>query len=791
MVTRGLLTKLVRDVWRAKGQFVAASAVVMCGLAVYVTLYSCYRNLRLSRDSYYRQYHFADFFIELQNAPQSAVRIVEEIPGVLRASGRIVKDVPLQVEGNEESVVGRLVSMPEQKRESVNDIHIVTGSYFTGADEREVVVEQRFCEANNLRPGDCFFATINERKERLHIVGTAYGPEYVYPIRSAQQWLPNDRGFGVMFVPRRFTESAFNMGSAVNSITGLLRPGADVQAVLDAAKERLEPYGVYYRYDREGQLSHRYLSEEIRQLRNSAVVVPAVFLLIAAMIVHVIMGRITQQQRTQIGLLCALGYSKRQIVAHYVGYALLVALLGGALGIAIGQVLAGQMLRLYQAFFRFPSFRSRFYPDLCGTALLLSTVACVAGAVRSAARVARLQPAQAMRPSAPPSGRRILLERIEPLWNALSLEWRATLRNIARARSRTVVTVFGVMTATVILVLGLVATDFFDYMIDFQFNKVDRSDLHVDFAGERAPGALADIRRLDGVRQAEGVLQCGFELRNGWREKTVLVMGLSPHSQLHEVYDASGRRLAIPTDGLLIPDRLARVLDITQGSVVTAAPYVRGKKETTVSVRAVAEQYFGLTAYADRAHLSRLLGEADMINGALVTMDEGKLENVIDKLNDVPGVSGSMSSRRIMEAFIESARAVIAVTTLIIALFAGSIALAVIYNASTINISERERELATLRAEGLSAEQAARVGTDDILLLGALGIALGLPLGGLACKGLARLYETDLYKMPAVVFPRTYVLAVAFVIVFLLVSRYICKKRVAAIDIVRALKTRE
>jgi len=791
MVMGRLGTKLRRDVLRHKGQFLAASVVVMCGLAVYVSLYSVYNNLRVSRDGYYRQFHFADFFIELERAPVSALRLVEAIPGVLQVCGRIVKDVPLDVEGNEESVIGRFISMPAKGRPPINDIHIVSGSYFTGTHEHEVIVNQRFCEANELRPGDSFSATINGRKEQLHIVGTVYSPEYVYPIRNAQQFAPNDRGFGIVFVQKEFAESAFNMGSAVNNVVGRVRPGADVEGILEVAERRLKPYGVYHHYGREMQLSNRYVSEEIRGLRGSAVILPAVFLLIAGLIIHVIMSRITEQQRTQIGLLCALGYTKAEIVFHYLGYAVVVAALGAGVGAPLGQFLASQLMKLYRPFFRFPAFETRFYPELFATAFAVSSGACVAGMLSSVMRVVRLQPAEAMRPPTPPSGRRILLERVGFVWNRLSLEWRTVLRGICRARMRTLLTVVGVTAATVILIVGLTTLDFFVFLMEFQFNMVDRSDLHVDLISERPASAVAEIGGLDGVRRAEGILQYGFELRNGWRKKTVLVMGLPSDGELHAVYDSARRRLTIPEEGFLVPDRLAKMLEVSRGSRIIADPYVRGKDEVPACVEGVAEQFVGLTVYADRRYLCDLLGEAEMVNAVLATVDEPKFEHVVDELDGMPGVSGAVANRRIMEGLEETVQSMMNIMTFALSAFAAVIAFAVIYNSSAINVSERERELASMRAQGLGSEEVARIGTDDIMPLGVLGIVLGVPLGRLACSGVARLYETDIYKMPAVTYPRTYVIAVALVVVFLLASRRICKRRVARIDIIRALKTRE
>jgi len=786
-----LTKKLLRDVRQAVGQFIAAAAVLACGLAVYVGLYSTYRNLTLSRDSYYRQYHFADFFIELERAPLSVVRRVEAIPGVLRARGRIVKDVPVEVAGNDESAVARLISMPEKRTHIVNDIHMVSGSYFSGSDEREVIVNARFCEANDLSVGDSFIATINERRERLRIVGTAYSPEYVYPVRNAQQMVPDNKGFAIVFVKQSFAEGAFNMGSATNSIAGLVRPGTNVDVVLERAKRVLEPYGVYFDYGRDMQLSNHYLSEEIKGLEGSAIITPLVFLIIAGVILHVIMSRIAQMQRTQIGLLCALGYSRLRVLLHYLGFAAVVAALGSVSGALLGQFLAQKMTQIYILFYRFPVLESRFYPDIFATALVIGAGACALGAAMAVRRVASLEPARAMRPPAPPTGRRVMLERFGFLWKRLSLETRTTIRNVVRCRARTFLTVMGVAFATLIMVMGLAANDFFDLLMDFQFNQVDRSDLHVDLITERSLDAVREVARIDGVRHAEGLLQYGFEFRNGRRKKTVLVVGLPQQSRLHRLYDPSGRRINVPSEGLLVPERLTKGLDLAIGDHFTADPYVRGKDDVELAIRGTVEQYLGLTAYADCEYLRRVLGEPASVNGLLVSVERGKLDSVIDRLEDMPGVSATVSNERIMTGFMDSIAQTMRIMTLAQALFAAVTAFAVIYNASTISIAERTRELASMRALGFDRDEVASIGTNDILPLGALGITSGLVLGYYVMKGLAMAFETDLYKVPAILYPQTYATVAALILAFLLVSRYIAAAQTTRIDIVGALKTRE
>jgi len=791
VVVSPLKRKLFRDIRRAGGQFAAAAVVVVCAVGLFIGMYSTYYNLCLSRDSYYEEYLFADFFVELERAPVTALGRVASIPGVRRVRGRIVKDVPLEVAGNEESVVGRLVSMPPQDGVVVNDIHIVSGSYFRGADEREVIVNQRFCEANGLRVGDSFKATINERQETLFIVGTALSPEYVYPLRTPQQFAPNDRNFGIVFVKDSFAESAFNMGGAFNNLVGRLAPGVEVKGVLDEIEKRLESYGVYWKYGRDEQLSNRYLESEIEGLRSSALALPLVFLIIAALVLHIVLDRMTEQQRSQIGLLVSLGYSRWQVAVHYLGYAVVVGVAGGLPGCALGYWLASQLMAMYVPFFRFPVFQNRFYPELAASALLMTVSMCVMGALRASGRALRTEPAVALRPKAPPSARAVLLERVRFIWRRLPLVWRTTIRNVFRTKARSLLTVGGVVVATVLLVVGMSGTDMFDFIVDYQFNRVDSSDLRVDFVSERPLSAVMELSRMPGVRHVEGVLQCAFEFRNGWRKKTVPVMGLPPEGRLYRIYDGSGTRVALPQEGFVIPEFLAQELELAPGQEVEVDPYVKGKEELRVRTGAMVQDYLGLTAYASRRYLCRILGEGEMVNGALISAERGALDRLLDRLDEVPAVATAVAQRRMMQSFQESVAELMAIMTGALTVFAGVIAFAVIYSASMINMSERERELACLQAMGWDPEEVAQVATGDIMPLGVLGIAVGLPLARALCGALAKAYQTDLYRLPAVVSPGTYATATALVMVFLLIARAICRRKSRRIDIIAVLKTRE
>jgi len=434
MVGSMLTRKLRRDIRATIGRFAAVTAVVLCAVVVFVAFQTAYFSLQLSRDAYYDRYRFADAFVHLERAPDSAIADVESIRGVWQAQGRIVQDIPLDVEGNDGSVVGRMISMPDDRKGLINDIHIVSGSYFPGAAAEEVIANVRFCEANNLRVGDTIEATINERTETLRIVGTAYSPEYVYALRTPQQFAPNDRNFAILFARESFVEDAFDMTSAFNDMVALLRPGANLDDVLDRIEEKLDSYGVYQKYGRKDQLSNRYLCEEMTGLRTSALVLPLVFLLVAAMVINVLMRRMTELQRTQIGLLCALGYSKLRVALHYTAYAVAIGALGAAGGLALGYLLASYLTNMYNMFFRFPSLRTQFRPAVLFFSFALSTGMCASGAARSSMRILRLEPALAIRPQAPGSSRSIHRSRLSALWSHVPLLWRITTHRTAPGR---------------------------------------------------------------------------------------------------------------------------------------------------------------------------------------------------------------------------------------------------------------------------------------------------------------------------------------------------------------------
>ncbi len=796
--------KLLRDMRRAKGQAIAVAMVILCGVASFFAVLSAHRGLMLTRDTYYRDYRLADFWVSVERAPLRALRKVAAVPGVARVEGRIVKDVNLDIPDQPDPAIGRIISLPERRGHALNDVHIVSGRYFSSGVMNEVVVGDQFARAHGLSPGDKIWATMNDRKQPLRIVGTGLSPEYVYMIRSAREMLPNAERFTVLWVKHDFAEMALGMEGAVNEVVGLLSsPGLSSSAgsagsdanrdiVLDRVEDLLEPYGALGAIPRKDQLSNRYVSDEIKGLGVSARIVPAIFLGIAALVLLLMLGRIVQRDRTQIGVLKAYGYSNGVIGAHYVKYALALSIAGALLGAACGYWLGGAMMHMYVEYYQFPLLRHRFYADIFVISLIISVAAGGVGAIWAVVRVVGIDPAQAMRPLAPRVGHRLLLERIGVVWRNVGFISKMILRNIFRYKVRAGLTVFGVSCSLAIVLVGYFTGDSMDHLVEHQFARMQRQDARVAFHTERGRDAFYDARRFPWVRAAEPELSYPFTLRSSWREKDVVVTGIIPEGRLLHLETVDGDRIDVGEGGLVVSKTIADALHLRAGDVVVAKPLLgRIKRESRVRVRAVVQQYLGTGAYMNISALSSLLDESFALNAVLLSVGNDRERDLSRYLKDVPGVAAVEIKEEARKHFEDTLAKSMAISNMFLSIFAGVIACAVIYNSTVISLSERRRELASLRVLGFRLGEVRRILFGENMLLATAGVLFGLPLGTWLCRLLVRAYDTDIYRLPFHMSSETYITAIVSIAVFVMLANLAVWRRVGKLDMVEVLKARE
>lgn len=784
-----LTRMLLRDLWSLRGQALAAALVIACGIASFVAMRSVYHSLLDAQMRYYRDYRFAEVFAGIKRAPENLAARIRDIPGVGQVRTRIVTEVLLDVPGLDEPATGRLVSIPEQRRPMLNDLHLRAGRHPDPGRTGEVLASAAFAKANRLEPGARIGAIINGRWQTLTVTGIALSPEYVYEVGGGTIF-PDNRRFGVLWMHREALGPALNMQGAFNDVALTLTADADARDVIQRLDTLLERYGGLGAYGRDEHVSNRFLSDEIAQNRTTSTFVPGIFLGVAAFLLHIVLTRLTALQRPQIALLKAFGYSNAAVGLHYLKIALAVVAAGLAAGVALGLYLGTALARLYADYYHFPDLVLRADPAVVALAALISLAAAAFGALSAVLHAVRLPPAEAMRPEPPAAFRHGLLDRSLPQrWLPASL--RMILRNIGRHRWKAALSVLGMSMAVAILVVGGYSLDAIAYLMRMQFELVQRDDVTVAFHVPRGRNVAHELARIPGVLRAEGFRAVPARLRHHHRSHRGEITGLTPGGELRQLIDTALRPVALAPDGLVLARKLADKLGVRPGDVVIAEVLEGKRPLLRVPVAAVVDELVGTNAYMSLPALSRLLGEDGSLSGAHLMVDSAQAGALYRALKRTPAVAGVTVRESLLASFREILDRSIVISSLINIAFACVIAFGVIYNGTRIALSERGNELANLRVLGFTRREVTMILLGEQTMLTLAAVPLGFATGWWICWLLSQTLDTELYRIPMVLAPDTYTLAFVVIAVAALASGLLVARRIRNLDLIAVLKARE
>ena len=781
--------KLLRDVWNLKGQALAISLVIGAGVAMFIMYLSTFHSLRLTQQTYYGRYRFADVFAGMTRAPLHLRERVAEIAGVARVDARVVVDVTLDVPDLAEPASGRLIGIPIPRQPTLNDLFLRRGRFPAAGVADETVVSEAFAIKRDINPGDRIGAIINGRRRELEIVGIALSPEYIYAIRPGEL-IPDDSRFGVFWLDNRGLSAAFDMEGGFNSLALTLQPGASEPDVIASVDRLIDAYGGLGAIPRSLQMSHWYVDNELRQLQSVGLVLPIIFLAVAAFLLNVVLTRIVSVQREQIAALKALGYTNRELGWHYTKLSLIVGIVGSAFGLVFGAWLGSGMTSIYNDFFRFPTLQYQLPPAVAAAGILVSFVAAVFGALNAVSRVARLPPAEAMRPEAPARYRRSWLER-SGLQRWMSPPVRMILRNLGTHPVRSATSVLGVAAAVAMLVLGTFFLDSIDVLMDVQFNVVQRQDVTVNFVRPASSRSLYEVRKLPGVLYAEPTRAVPARLKVAQRSRIVSISGLVAAPELNRVVDVVSGPVQLPPDGLVLSLKLSEVLGARTGDLVSIE-VLDGRRPVLVTpVTGIVEEYMATSAYMNIDALRRLIREGDTLSGAFLKVDSAYLGDLYERLKATPAVAGVSLKGTAIESFEKTLADTFYVMIFFNLLFSSVIAGGVVYNAARVSLSERSRELASLRVLGFTRGEISFILLGELASVIVMAIPVGLLMGYVFAGALVAAFNTELYRFPLYVSTRTYAYAASAVIVAATLSGLAVRRRLDHLDLVAVLKTRE
>jgi putative ABC transport system permease protein len=781
--------KLIRDLGGMKGQTIAVALVMACGLAVMIMARSLIVSLESARDAYYTSCRFADVFCDLKRAPNAFRSRLAEIPGIGAVETRVTGSVILDLPGLKEPADGVVLSIPEDRPQQLNLLFLRTGRLPEPGSNNEVVVGEAFAAAHAFNPGDFIDATIHGARQRLRIVGVGLSPEYVYESRPGET-VPDSRRFGVFWMNERALAKALTLDGAFNNMVAKVAPGTDHRSVLAEIDRVLSPYCGLVAYDHKDHLSARQIDDRIRVLGGFSVAFPTVFLGIAAFMTSAVLTRLIRLQREQIAQLKAFGYSSIQVGWHYLKFALVIVLIATTIGGFLGLWMGNGVVIVYRQFFHFPWLP--FRPDwpailLALTASATTTFLGVAGAVWQAMK---LPPAEAMRPEPPAEFRPSLLERLG-LQRLVSPAFRTALRNLERKPWQAFFTALGLAFATGIPIVPGAMRDGIAYLMDFQWSLAQRQDVTLSLTEPGSANALSDMYSLPGVLSAEPFRSVAARLWHEHHERRVGITGLPLDARLNRLLDASGQPVTLPPSGLLLSEKLADILDVKIGDTVHIDVQEDVRPAFDTVVNGLITDFAGVGAYMDINELHRLMREGGTVSGAHLAVDTARWDYLLSQTKKSPRIGTFTIARDARASFDKTTGAMMGTVQVIYFGFAVIVAFGVVYNGARIALSERSRDLATLRVVGFTQGEVATVLIGELALLTLLAIPVGFFIGSQLANLIVQISSTESVRLPLVLTPQTY--ATAALIVFLSsgLSFAAVSRRIRKLDLLGVLKARE
>lgn len=574
---------------------------------------------------------------------------------------------------------------------------------------------------------------------------------------------------------------------------------ADAKKKVEQAQRDLDDLDdcEWYLLDRDTNMGFVSYSMDADRMGNLASVFPLIFFLVAALVCLTTMTRMVEEQRVAIGGMKALGYSKGAIAIKYVGYGFLASAVGSLVGLAVGLTLLPWIIcTSWKIIYTFGPIHYGIEPVTSVTACLAAVGTVTLSALGACFNTLAAVPAQLMRPKAPPMGKRILLERITPLWRRLSFNYKITLRNLFRYQKRFWMTVIGIGGCAALIVTAFGLRDSIFAVMEKQYEEIYRYSAQLGLVEHITPGEWAEVEKS---------LE-GSELVGDWtKEHTETVtaetdaytadatLEVVENSEVLERFVNLRHRtdndtVTLPEDGVILTEKLSLLLDVEVGDTIT----LDGDSRVEVRVADITEHYIQHSVYMSSTYYEQVFGQTPEENAVLVSYDtqaDGaqELEQKLVSLDGVSSLTRIEDTRKTFGTSLESVDYAVA----LIIVCAAALAFVVLYNLTNINITERMRELATLKVLGFyDGELSAYIYRENVILT-VFGVAMGMVMGKFLHQWLILTVEIDLLMFGRTVAPTSYLWAVLLTTVFSLVVNLAAHRKLKKLDMVESLKTVE
>lgn len=692
--------KLLRDLVTHWAQVGAIVAVVALGIIMFTGPLLATRDLENSVHDIYKRTSYEDFSVTAQNAPASSAAQVGALPNVSAAEGRIVREAQGSIRADRLTL--RVVSVPDVGRPTVNGVIIDSGTDLP-AGSGYCLLERHAAEALHVTPG----ATVRVKRDSgevpFRVSGVAVSPEYLRLVRSRAEYVTDPAQFGVIFMRYSDAATLFGINGKIDEVVALVHDQKKLDATMDAAGHVMAPYGVTGLTSGTNEPGAMTLDLELKDIGRIALFFSLLLLAVASLAVYITMTQIVFSQQREIGVTRALGYERGIISEHYLGYGVVLGVLGGAIGVLAGYFLSRVYAHIYANVFGLPLIKTGLNAVIVLAGVGAGLLFAILGAVIPARHAVRMKPADAMRTEAGVAlapARPVRASRMHERLGTSS--WlRISFRNLGRNRRRTILTLLGVIGTIALMITASGGKDSVDFAVSKYLHGVLKWDVAAAWPQPIGRDMLAKVKAIDGVAVAEPFIDVPARVLAGGKSSDVQMQAFQEGSTMHGLYPTAGSARTPGPAQVLLNNGITTKLPVKKGSIVTISTQVGS---IPFRVAGFVAEPFGGICYVNLAYVqalaTRLNGQPDQFNGVVMRLKPGHSETAVaNQVRDLPEVAQVITKGGILRIFDELVGAIKALF-IIFYVMAFAMGFAIIFSMITVNLLERGREIATIRTLG-------------------------------------------------------------------------------------------
>ena len=777
-----LLKETIVCMVKTSKRFLSILIIVLLGVGFFAGIRAVAPDMENTLDAYYEENNFYDIYIT------SDYGVTDKVINRLEEDYNIEAGYSFDaITNKEEDYATRIISYDEENE--INKPKLVKGRMPEKADE--VVIDNQI--SDSIKIGDKI--TIDSDlvlNKTLTVTGYVESPLYISTERDSTTLLSGQINY-FLYMKTENILSPVKTTAYIKLDTEESRFSNKYEDLVKEEKKEIrkilkeeENNATWYVLDINANTGFYQYEQDTERIDNVAKVFPLVFFIVAVLVCLTTMTRMVEEERSQIGTLKSLGYRDSAIMFKYILYASLATIIGSIIGVLIGyRILPELCFTMYQNLYKLGDIKLSYYSSLTFQGMMIALVCTLGATIYTCRKTLKESPANLLRPVAPRPGKRVLLERISFIWNKLSFSYKVTVRNVFRYTKRFLMTIIGIAGCTGLILAGFGLKDCIGKIVPNQYDELFTYDASITLNEEATENTINELTQVKEIKDLLRVQEESISIDNKDTNQSVTL--IVPEEDPDDFIKLQSRKKKEEynlTDGIIITEKLANLLEVEVGDTLEFT----GTNTYTEKISHITENYLLHYIYLPKSSYKGSTYNTVLIKTTEMTEKEEK--TFAAKLKEIEGVSNisfTSTTRHVFDDTMES----FAYVSLILIVSAGALAFVVLYNLSSVNISERRRELATIKVLGFYDKEVYQYINRENSILTVIGILLGLGIGNILTVYILKTCEIDNLMFDYSILWPSYIYAILITAAFAILVNIILYFSLKKIDMIESLKSVE